>query len=224
MVRSRDGEVLYRHEPEASPVLDPRIAYLMVDMMEEVLRSGTGAGVRSRGFTPPAAGKTGTSRDGWFVGYTPNLVCAVWIGFDDNKQLGLTGAEAALPIWTDFVKNAVDLRPELGGKSFAQPDGVTIVEIDPETEELATGLCPQHELVAIATEQAPRSECFRHSVYFALPDDAKQEVITLARSETHRSTKPQKYSSGEFALLRDTRTETDKRGRSVLVNEMRVSR
>ena len=158
------------------------------------------------------------------MGYTPNLVCAVWIGFDDNKQLGLTGAEAALPIWTDFMKASVDLRPELGGKSFAQPDGVTIVEIDPETEELATGKCPQHELVAIATAQAPTSECFRHSIYFASPDDANQEVTTLARSDTPRSTKPrQKYSSGDFALLRDTRAETDKRGRSVLVNEMKVS-
>jgi penicillin-binding protein 1B len=203
-------------------IIQPASAYVITDMLAGVIDRGTAHAARGAVKNTAIAGKTGTSRDGWFVGYTPNLVCAVWIGFDDNKQLGLTGAEAALPIWTDFVKNAVDLRPELGGKSFAQPDGVTIVEIDPETEELATGLCPQHELVAIATEQAPRSECFRHSVYFALPDDAKQEVITLARSETPRSTKPQKYSSGEFALLRDTRTETDKRGRSVLVNEMKV--
>jgi membrane carboxypeptidase/penicillin-binding protein len=136
--------------------------------------------------------------------------------------LGLTGAEAALPVWTDFMKNAVDLRPELGGKSFAQPDGVTIVEIDPETEELATGKCPQHELIAIATSQAPLSECFRHSIYFSLPND--QESPAVARSDTPRSTKPRpKYSLGEFALLRDTRIETDKRGRSVLVNEMKIS-
>ena len=153
-------------------------------------------------------------------------MCAVWIGFDDNKQLGLTGAEAALPIWTDFMKSVVDLRPELGGKSFAQPAGVTIVEIDPETEELATGKCPQHERVAIASAQAPTSECFRHSIYFALPnDDPKPETPVVARSETLRSPKPrQKYSSGEFAQLRDTRIETDKRGRSVLVNEMRAGR
>jgi membrane carboxypeptidase/penicillin-binding protein len=167
------------------------------------------------------AGKTGTSRDGWFVGYTPNLVCAVWIGFDDNKQLGLTGAETALPVWTDFMKNAVDLRPELGGSSFAKPDGVTLVEVDPETEELATGLCPQHELVAISAAQAPTSECFRHSIYFALPDDDSSiEAPVVARFESRRSTK--KDSSIAFAPPRDTRTEVDRRGRNVLVNEMRV--
>src|ERR1041385_7218121 len=63
------------------------------------------------------AGKTGTSRDGWFVGYTPNLVCAVWVGFDDNGQLGMTGGEAALPIWMDFMKAALDLRPDVGAKT-----------------------------------------------------------------------------------------------------------
>jgi penicillin-binding protein 1B len=205
-------------------IIQPASAYVITDMLAGVIDHGTARAARGAINNTAIAGKTGTSRDGWFVGYTPNLVCAVWIGFDDNQQLGLTGAEAALPIWTDFVKNSVDLRPELGGKSFAQPDGVTIVEIDPETEELATGQCPQHELVAIATAQAPTSQCFRHSIYFASPDEAKQEATTLARSETPRSTKPPRnYTSEEFARLRDTRTETDKRGRSVLVNEMKVA-
>lgn len=206
-------------------IIQPSSAYVITDMLEGVIDHGTARAARGAIKNTAIAGKTGTSRDGWFVGYTPNLVCAVWIGFDDNKQLGLTGAEAALPIWADFMKNVVDLRPELGGKSFAQPAGVTIVEIDPETDELATGLCPQHELVAIASSQAPTSECFRHSIYFALPnDDPKPEVPVVARSESPRSLKNrQKYSSGEFALLRDTRIETDKRGRSVLVNEMKVS-
>jgi len=204
-------------------IIQPASAYVITDMLEGVIDHGTAHAARGAIKNTAVAGKTGTSRDGWFVGYTPNLVCAVWIGFDDNKQLGLTGAEAALPIWTDFIKNAVDLRPELGGKSFARPDGVTIVEIDPETEELATGKCPQHELVAIASAQAPTSECFRHSIYFALPDDPKQEVPALARSETPLPTKPrQKYSAGESASLRDTRIETDKHGRSVLVNEMKA--
>ncbi len=218
-------------EPDQAPqgdqidqqIIQPASAYVITDMLEGVIDHGTARAARGTIKNTAIAGKTGTSRDGWFIGYTPNLVCAVWIGFDDNKQLGLTGAEAALPLWTDFVKNAVDLRPELGGKSFAQPDGVTIVEIDPETEELATGKCPQRELVAIASAQAPTSECFRHSIYFALPDDANQEVTTLASSESPRSTRPrQKYSSGEFAPLRDTHIETDTRGRSVLVNEMKV--
>jgi penicillin-binding protein 1B len=217
-----ESDQLAQDDQITQQIIQPASAYVITDMLEGVIDRGTARAARGAIKNTAIAGKTGTSRDGWFVGYTPNLVCAVWIGFDDNKQLGLTGAEAALPIWTDFVKNAVDLRPELSGKSFAQPDGVKIVEIDPETDELATSNCPQHELVAIAAEQAPRSECFRHSIYFASPDDAKQEVITLAQSETPRSTKTRQYSSAEFAPLRDTRTETDKRGRSVLVNEMKV--
>src|SRR5258708_12772110 len=102
-------------------------------------------------------------------------------------------------------------------------DGGKSVEIDWETEELAKGKCPQHELVAIASAQAPTSECFRHSIYFALPDDPKQEVPALARSEIPLPTKPrQKYSAGESALLRDTRIETDKRVRTRLVNELKL--
>src|SRR6266550_8487877 len=123
------------------------------------------------------------------------------------------------------MKTVVDLRPELGGKLFARPAGITIVEIDPETEALATGLCPQHELVAIATAQAPTSECFRHSIYFALPDDNSIiETPTITKSEPRLAKPRQKYSSGEFAQLRDTRIDNDRRGRSVLVNEMRVGR
>src|SRR5258705_1194908 len=116
---------------------------MITNMLLAVVKRGTAPVARSAVNGTTIAGKTGTSRDGWFVGYTPNVVCAVWIGFDDNQELGLTGAEAALPVWTDFMKSAVDLRPELGGRSFAQPDGITIIDVDPETEELATVLCPQ---------------------------------------------------------------------------------
>jgi penicillin-binding protein 1B len=213
--------------PQDNQIIQPASAFVITDMLEGVIDHGTARAARGLIPKTAVAGKTGTSRDGWFVGYTPNLVCAVWIGFDDNKQLGLTGAEAALPVWTEFMKNVVDLRPELGGKSFAQPDGVTLVEIDPETEELATGKCPQHELVAIATAQAPTSECFRHSIYFALPNDAPNgpgEIPAITKSEPPRLPKNRpKISSGEFALLRDTRVDVDKRGRNVLVNEMRVT-
>jgi len=207
------------------PVIQPTTAYMITDILEGVIDHGTARA--ARGLIPKTAlaGKTGTSRDGWFVGYTPNLVCAIWIGFDDNKQLGLTGAEAALPAWAEFMKGAVELRPELGGKSFDQPYGITIVEVDPETEELATGKCPTHERVAILSAQAPLSECFRHSIYFNLPSDVSySESPVIARSQTPRptGTRP-KYRPQESALLRDTRVDTDRSGRKVLVNEMRVS-
>ena len=101
----------------------------MVNLLEDVLRSGTGAGVRARGLTVPAAGKTRTSHDGWFVGFTSDLLCVVWVGFDDNRDLKLEGAKSALPIWTEFMKQAVALmgRP----KSFQPPTGIMTAQVDP---------------------------------------------------------------------------------------------
>src|SRR6202035_1076317 len=101
-IRNQRGSVVYTSNIERKPAIDPRVAYLMTNMMEEVLRTGTAAGVRGRGFALPAAGKTGTSRDGWFAGFTSNLVCVIWIGFDDNRDLGLAGGAAAAPIWGHF--------------------------------------------------------------------------------------------------------------------------
>ena len=75
------------------------MAYLVTNLLEDVINRGTGTVVRARGFRAPAAGKTGTSRDGWFVGYTTNLLCVAWVGFDDNRELGLSGAASAAPIW-----------------------------------------------------------------------------------------------------------------------------
>ncbi len=103
------GEKIYSHSPVTHRALTPQVAYLMVNLLEEVLRSGTGAGVRARGFSVPAAGKTGTSRDGWFAGFTSDLICVVWVGFDDHRDLKLEGAKSALPIWTEFMKQAVAL-------------------------------------------------------------------------------------------------------------------
>ncbi len=223
-VVARSGEAQQNDQ-----VIQPGTAFMITDMLEGVIDQGTARAARGLIPKTAVAGKTGTSRDGWFVGYTPNLVCAVWIGFDDHKQLGLTGAEAALPAWVDFMKSAVDLRPELGGKSFDRPDGITIVEIDPETGQLATGLCPLHERIAIATTQAPFSECYRHNVYFDLTNSSepKTETPVLAKSDANsqgqsrRDSKRQRLAI-ESAGVRNTRVEMDKNGRKTLVNEMRV--
>jgi penicillin-binding protein 1B len=204
-------------------VIEPATAYMITDMLEGVIDHGTARAARGSIPGTAVAGKTGTSRDGWFVGYTPNLVCAVWIGFDDNKQLGLTGAEAALPAWVEFMKSAVDMRPELGGKSFAQPEGITVAEIDPETDELATGKCPTHERVAMLTTQVPPSECFRHNIYFDVGSEqplAQPAVFQATQSGGSRKKQTEK-SPGKFARLRDTQVETNRDGRRVLVNEMR---
>jgi len=206
--------------PAEQQVITPATAYMITDMLEGVIDHGTARAVRNSIPGTALAGKTGTSRDGWFVGYTPNLVCAVWIGFDDNRQLGLTGAEAALPAWVEFMKSATDLRPELGGKSFAQPEGITTVDIDPQTDEIASFKCPVHERVAMLTTQAPKSECFRHNFSFESAEPTEAQAIALVTAPARkRDAIPRRTES---SLPRNTQTEV-KQGKSVLVNEMRVA-
>jgi penicillin-binding protein 1B len=205
-------------DTEALPqVIRPSTAFIITDMLHGVIDHGTAIRARELLKTTTIAGKTGTSRDGWFVGYTPNLVCAVWVGFDDNGQLGMTGSEAALPIWMDFMKAVIDLRPELGGKSFVQPDDINIVEVDPDTDQLATGVCPQHERIAILVGQTPSTECYRHNVYF-IRDDEPAAGPLITRVEPQRRANP----SPSLAARTDTTVETDPNGRRTLVNELRV--
>jgi penicillin-binding protein 1B len=163
-VKTRSGQTIYSHTAEAHQALDPRVSYLMVNLMEGVLQSGTGAGVRTRGFTVPAAGKTGTSRDGWFAGFTSQLLCVVWVGFDDNQDLKLEGAKSALPVWTEFMKRALKLEAYRDPKPFKAPSGLSSAQIDPETGMLATPNCPSSrgELFIAGTE--PGETCTLHSV------------------------------------------------------------
>jgi penicillin-binding protein 1B len=147
------GQTVMSSNPETREVFKPAVAYMMTSMMKDVLDRGTGTRVRQMGFTAPAAGKTGTSRDGWFVGYTSNLVCAVYVGFDDGSDLGLTGGNSAAPIWAEFMMKALQLRPEYGGE-FAEPDDLTTVDIDPSTGQVARAgsLNVRHELFIRGTE------------------------------------------------------------------------
>ncbi|HPQ16833.1 MAG TPA: PBP1A family penicillin-binding protein [Bryobacteraceae bacterium] len=162
LIRNQQGEVVYTHKPERTQVLDPRVAYIMTNLMQEVLRTGTGASVRARGFTLPAAGKTGTSHDGWFVGFTSKLICAVWVGFDDNRELGLEGARSALPIWTEFMKRAHQYREYRNVTDFVAPDGVVTVEIDPATGQLATAACPTTRPEVFISGTEPVEICRLH--------------------------------------------------------------
>jgi penicillin-binding protein 1B len=130
------GVTIAQPTAQKNEVLRPEVAYVMTSFMKDVVNRGTGAPIRARGFKFNVAGKTGTSRDGWFAGYTPNLVCVVWVGFDDGSQLGLTGAASALPIWADFMNVALTNHPEWTG-DWQMPEGVQQTEIDPATGELA---------------------------------------------------------------------------------------
>jgi penicillin-binding protein 1B len=157
-----DGTLLDRNAPRTRPALDPRVAYLVTNLLEDVINRGTAAGVRARGFAGPAAGKTGTSHDGWFAGYTSNLLCVVWVGFDDNRELGLSGAASAAPIWAEFMKRATSLPAYRNLETFTPPEGVIAVTIDPETLALATPTCPltSDEVFLVGSE--PRELCPRH--------------------------------------------------------------
>jgi penicillin-binding protein 1B len=147
-VTTKDGSTLSESRVETKDVMSPQVAYIMTSMMQDVLDRGTGTRVRQMGFNGVAAGKTGSSRDAWFAGYTPNLVCVVWVGFDDNSDIGLTGGVIAAPIWADFMIRALRVRPELGG-SFEDPGGLVVCDIDP-----ATGTAPNE------TSTATRREIF----------------------------------------------------------------
>jgi penicillin-binding protein 1B len=160
--RTSDGQILYRHSEESRPVLDPRVAFLMVNMMQDVLRNGTGAGVRSLGFTLPAAGKTGTSHDGWFAGFTSELVCVVWVGFDDDRDLNLEGARSALPIWTEFMKRAARFAPYRNAKPFPIPDGVREAQVCADSGELASPFCPNTRREVFLEGTEPLKQCSIH--------------------------------------------------------------
>jgi penicillin-binding protein 1B len=158
---SRDQSVL-SGEMETRRVLDPRVTFLMVDMLQEVMRSGTAAGVRSRGFKLPAAGKTGTSHDGWFAGFTSELLCVVWIGYDDYHELGLEGARSALPVWTEFMQEATRYKRYREAKAFPQPAGVLRATVDPTTGLLAMPYCPWVESSWFVAGTEPTSFCELH--------------------------------------------------------------
>ena len=161
-VVNSEGEVLEKFTPQTHAVLDPRVAFLVDSVLKDVMNRGTAAGVRARGFTLPAAGKTGTSRDGWFAGFTSNLLCIVWIGFDDNRDLGLLGGSTAGPIWADFMIKATSMSPYSNVKDFTMPDGVQSVVIDPESLQLATPNCPTTREEVYVAGSAPTDFCELH--------------------------------------------------------------
>ena len=158
---ARGREVPVQSAP-ARRVARPDTTFLVTSMMRSVMNEGTGAGARSAGFVLDAAGKSGTTndlRDAWFVGFTPELLTVVWVGLDDNQPLGLSGSRAALPIWTAFMSRALAGRPNI---EFQPPDGVTFLEIDPETGQLAGPFCPRTLREAFVSGTEPYETCPLH--------------------------------------------------------------
>jgi penicillin-binding protein 1B len=138
----REGMTLWTATPERRQAVSPQAAYLVTSLLEGVVRRGTAAKAKVLGLTGAIAGKTGTTdgyRDAWFVGYTSDLVIGVWVGFDDERAIRLTGSQAALPIWMDIARRML---PEQA-VPFSPPAGVVARAIDPKTGQLATSQCPE---------------------------------------------------------------------------------
>jgi penicillin-binding protein 1B len=158
-VRSANGDVLSDYPPDSKPILDPRAAYLTLALMENVVNAGTGGRIRSDGFNAPAAGKTGTSRDAWFAGFTSNLLCVVWIGNDDYSDIKMEGGKVAAPLWASFMKQAVKLPQYSDTKQFVPPPGVSTVRLDKVTNLLADASCPQDYDAVFLDGTAPAQTC-----------------------------------------------------------------
>lgn len=161
-IANKSGSTIWSSDVQTQKILDPRVNFLMVNLMQEVLRSGTGARVRARGFALPAAGKTGTSHDAWFAGFTTKLLCIVWVGLDDYQDIKMQGADAALPIWVEFMKRAHKHRAYRDVTQFEVPQGVVSAQIDPMTGDLATSACPQVETEYYLLGTQPAQFCPLH--------------------------------------------------------------
>jgi penicillin-binding protein 1B len=149
---------------ETKSVARKDTTFLVTNMMRSVLNEGTAASARANGFTLDGAGKTGTTndlRDAWFVGFTPELLTVVWVGLDDNQPIGLSGAQAALPIWTQFMARALAGHQS---QSFEVPEGIVFVDIDKDTGKLATPYCPNVFREAFIAGTEPTEMCTLHQL------------------------------------------------------------
>jgi penicillin-binding protein 1B len=162
-VTDATGRVLERRETPLRRVLPPDAVFLVDSLMQGVVNRGTGGGVRSRGVQGVLAGKTGTTNDGrdaWFIGFSPKILAAVWVGFDDNRGLNLSGSQAAVPIFTDFIKGVPS---NLLSDAFPAPADIVTAEIDPETGMLVTPYCPQTMTEVFLSGTAPVRYCTVHA-------------------------------------------------------------
>ena len=166
-VTDQGGRVLEKRDIRVQKVLSPEMTFIMNHLLKGVLDRGTARSARIQGFDRPAAGKTGTTndtKDAWFVGYTPDLLAVVWVGFDNQSKLGLSGSQAALPIWTELMKRALAGTPVT---DFVPPLGIKMVDIDPLSGQRATPNCPQVIQEAFLEGDEPSGFCPLHPAPFA---------------------------------------------------------
>ena len=183
-VVDKDGRELEHLTPRPYEVLSEGTAATMTSMLESVMDHGTGFPARAAGFTLPAAGKTGTMdeyMDAWFVGYVPSLVVGTWVGFDEKKSIGpgMTGAHAALPIWTEVMTGATRGKPV---EDFEMPAGTTTRIVCAETGMLATDQCPNTSNEIFEEGSEPTEYCNAHP---GRPLDPAMHSFTRPDSLSH---------------------------------------
>ena len=158
-----NGRLIEKGEAKTAVVLSPQAAWLTLDLMRGVVERGTAHAVRESGMAGDLAGKTGTTndkRDAWFVGFDPDLLALVWVGFDDGTETSLTGASGAVPIWMDFMRGR---GAGASTRVFDEPPGIVRQSIDPETGGLSTGGCPTTTEEVFIEDKLP-PECPTHRV------------------------------------------------------------
>ena len=208
-VRNANGDIVSDFSPEAKQVMDPRAAFLTQSLLEGVMNYGTAAAVRGHGFTAPAAGKTGTSHDAWFAGYTSNLLCIVWVGNDDYTSIEIQGAHAAGPIWTEFMKRAIQLPQYSDVKPFTPPEGVTTARIDKTSNLLVDSSCPNNSIYAAFLDgTAPVNTC---SQMGENPQNFIQKIFGIGgnKSSPPETTIPQPAATGAPIVRQAPNTPPD---------------
>lgn len=177
-VLDNKGRILEEYSAEEKDVITPQTAYIMTNLLRGVIEHGTGTYAKQ--LKRPAAGKTGTTNDcadAWFIGYTPQLVCGVWVGYDDHKSLGdkMTGGRIACPIWTDFMRASLRGQPVV---DFTSPPNVIFVKIDPKTGLLALGEPKGTYLEAFVNGTEPKEFSFGKGVAIIkkIEDETAQQI------------------------------------------------
>jgi penicillin-binding protein 1A len=171
-IRDHNGNRVIEVDPVPERVLDPQTAYVITHMMKSVLEEGTGMGARWAGFKRPSAGKTGTTNDytdAWFIGFTPDLVVGVWVGFDQMRRItrGATGSRFALPIWTAFMMEATQGKRL---RDFSVPEGIVWRDVCTETGELITPRCEKRKNEVFIAGTEPGSYCSHHQPEIQVED------------------------------------------------------
>lgn len=215
-VTDGDGRTVTAPAAERQKILQPDVAYIMDDMMKDVINRGTAVDAQAWGFKNIAgkqayAGKTGTSRDGWFAGFTPDLICVVYVGFDDGDDLNMKGADSALPIWADFMREALSAHPDWNG-DWQMPANVRKAEIDTRDGALIRELDASQAESVLAQQKVLKNNVNANAAQNNLPTAVQDTSEAAVPPEFRRvelfvnGTVPAKPVLPESTVALDTQT------------------